>query len=194
MKDQNKTEYSEDLKKALKCLQEGGIILYPTDTIWGIGCDATNSEAVKKIYKLKKRQDSKSMLVLVNNEAAIERITDEIPDIAWELLDAAINPLTIIFDGAKNVAPELIAEDGSLGVRISRELFSNELCKRLGRPLVSTSANVSGEKSPLSYLNISQEIKDGVDYIVAYRQSDRTPKSASNIIKLSKKGEIKIIR
>lgn len=194
MKDQNKTEYSEDLKKALKCLQNGGIILYPTDTIWGIGCDATNSESVKKIYKLKKRQDSKSMLVLVNNEAAIERITDEIPDIAWELLEAAINPLTIIFDGAKNVAPELIAEDGSLGVRISRESFSNELCKRLGRPLVSTSANVSGEKSPLSYQNISQEIKDGVDYIVAYRQSDKTPKSASNIIKLSKKGEIKIIR
>lgn len=194
MKDQNNTEYSEDLKKALKCLHNGGIILYPTDTIWGIGCDATNSEAVKKIYKLKKRQDSKSMLVLVNNEAAIERITDEIPDIAWELLEAAINPLTIIFDGAKNVAPELIAEDGSLGVRISRESFSNELCKRLGRPLVSTSANVSGEKSPLSYQNISQEIKDGVDYIVAYRQSDKTPKSASNIIKLSKKGEIKIIR
>lgn len=194
MKDQNKMEYSEDLKKALKCLQNGGIILYPTDTIWGIGCDATNSEAVKKIYKLKKRQDSKSMLVLVNNEAAIERITDEIPDIAWELLEAAINPLTIIFDGAKNVAPELIAEDGSLGVRISRESFSNELCKRLGRPLVSTSANISGEKSPLSYQNISQEIKDGVDYIVAYRQSDKTPKSASNIIKLSKKGEIKIIR
>ena len=186
--------YLSDIKKAVDCLKDGGIILYPTDTIWGIGCDARNSEAVKRIYALKKRSDSKSMLVLVNNEAALEKIVDEVPDIAWELLDVAVNPLTIIYDDAKSVAPELISEDGSLGIRITKDSFSNELCKRLGAPLVSTSANISGEKSPSCFADISNEIKKGVDFIVEYRQTENTLKSPSNIIKLSKEGVVKIIR
>ena len=184
----------EDLNEALECLRKGGIILYPTDTIWGIGCDARNSDAVKRIYKLKKREDSKSMLVLTNNEAGLEKITEEIPDITWELLNAVVNPLTIIYDNAHGVAPELIAEDGSLGIRITKERFSNELCKRLRGPLVSTSANISGEKSPSSFKEITEEIKNGVDYIVKFRQEESANKQPSNIIKLGKGGVIKIIR
>lgn len=193
MKDNNK-DYREDLNRAVECLKKGGLILYPTDTIWGIGCDATNSEAIKRIYSLKKRADSKSMLVLVNNEAALEKIVNDIPDITWELLEVSINPLTVIYDNAHGVAPELLADDGSLGIRITSEIFSNELCKRLGRPLVSTSANISGKKSPSFFNEISDDVKKGVDYIVEYRQEDKTPKSPSNIIKLSKGGIVKVIR
>lgn len=193
MTSENK-DFNNDLREALECLRKGGVILYPTDTIWGIGCDARNTEAVKRIYELKKRADSKSMLVLVNNEAALERITDDVPDVAWELLEAAINPMTVIFDGAKNVSPELIADDGSLGIRITKERFSNELCRRLGAPVVSTSANISGEKAPASYSEISDDIKQGVDYIVNYRQDDKSPQTPSNIIKLGKEGTVKIIR
>ena len=184
----------EDLKKAVECLKKGGIILYPTDTIWGIGCDATNSDAIKKIFEIKKRSDSKSMLVLVNNEAALERLVDEIPDVNWELLETAVNPITIIYDDAHGVAPELLADDGSLGIRITKESFSNELCRRLGKPLVSTSANISGEKSPGVFSEISDEIKKNVDYIVNFRQKDTVNKTPSNIIKLGKGGIFKIIR
>ena len=186
--------FSMSLKNALDCLKKGGIILYPTDTIWGIGCDARNSEAVKRIFELKKRADSKSMLVLVNNEPALERIVEDVPEIAWELIDAAVDPLTLIYDNASGVAPELIADDGSLGVRITKERFSSELCKRLGGPLVSTSANISGEKSPANYNEISENIKSGVDYIVEYGRSDQTDHHPSNIIKVGKGGLIKIIR
>ena len=187
-------DFTDDLRMAADCLKKGGIILYPTDTIWGIGCDARNSDAVKRIFNLKKRADNKSMLALVSNEGMLERYVDEIPDIAYELIDVTDNPLTIIYDNAHGVAPELIAEDGSLGLRITKEKFSNELCKRIGAPLVSTSANISGEKSPSYFNEISEEIKKGVDYVVSYRQDDTTSKKASNIIKLSKGGVIKIIR
>lgn len=187
-------DISCDLAEALECLKKGGIILYPTDTIWGIGCDARNSEAVKRIYALKKRADSKSMLVLVNNEAALEKITDDIPEVAWELLDATETPLTVIYDSAHGVAPELLADDGSLGIRITRERFSQELSRRLGAPLVSTSANISGEKSPMCFAEISEDIKRGVDYIVKYRRDDCASHSPSHIIKLGKGGEVKIIR
>lgn len=183
-----------DLKQAVDCLKKGGIILYPTDTVWGIGCDATNSEAVKKIFRLKHRQDAKSMLVIVANEAAMERLVDEVPEVAWELIEAAVDPLTLILDDGKNVCPEIIAEDGSIGIRITREKFSNELCKRLGRPLVSTSANLSGEKSPANFDEIDTKIKEGVDYMVEYRRDDIENKKPSNIIKLGKTGEVKIIR
>lgn len=188
------SEFTEDLREAVDCLKKGGIILYPTDTIWGIGCDARNSEAVKRIFSLKKRADSKSMLVLVNNEASLERIVDDIPDVNWELLEAAVNPLTVIYDNAHGVAPELLAEDGSLGIRITKEKFSNELCRRLGAPLVSTSANISGLPAPSSFKEISEDVKKGVDYIVKYRQQETSKKTASNIIKLGKTGLIKIIR
>lgn len=190
----DKADFTEDLKNAVQCLKKGGIILYPTDTVWGIGCDARNSEAVKKIYQLKRRADSKSMLVLVNNKNALEKTVEDIPEITWDLLEAAVNPITIIYDNAKGVAQELLADDGSLGIRVTKDFFSNELCKRLGAPLVSTSANISGEKTPSFFNEISEVIKSGVDYIVRYRQDDLTPNSPSNIVKLSKGGVIKIIR
>lgn len=186
--------YDQDIRNALDTLRKGGIILYPTDTIWGIGCDATNAEAVKKIYGLKQRAESKSMLALVDSEAALERTVDDIPEVAWDLIDAAVRPLTIIYDLPHGVAKNLLAEDGSLGIRITKERFSNDLCRRLRRPLVSTSANISGEKSPVSFHDISQEIIDGVDYVVSYRQDENINAVASNIIKLSDGGLFKVIR
>lgn len=186
--------FGEDIKYALETLRKGGVILYPTDTIWGIGCDASNPEAVKKIYSLKKREEAKSMLVLVENEAALERTVDDIPDVAWELIEAAVRPLTIIYDHPKGVARNLLAEDGSLGVRITKERYSSELCKRLRKPVVSTSANISGGKSSVNFSDIPQEIIDGVDYVAFYGRDKSNPAQPSNIIKLSEGGLIKVIR
>ncbi|WP_167617437.1 L-threonylcarbamoyladenylate synthase [Maribellus sediminis] len=182
------------IKKALEVLKGGGVILYPTDTIWGIGCDATNVEAVKRIYSIKKREDSKSMLVLMENPALLDRYVDEVPEVAWDLVEIATTPLTVIYPGAKNLAKNLIAEDGSIGIRFTKEEFTSKLLQRLRRPLVSTSANISGEKSPAFFDEISEEIKNAVDYIVEYRQDDRTPATPSSIIKLGPGGQIDIIR
>jgi L-threonylcarbamoyladenylate synthase len=186
-------QMEEDLRSALKVLKEGGVILYPTDTIWGIGCDATNEAAVKRVYEIKKREDSKALISLTDSPSLIERLAD-MPTIAYDLIDAATTPLTIIYEGARNLAPNLMAEDGSVGIRVTKELFSQELCKRLRRPLVSTSANISGEPSPQNFSEVSEEIKNQMDYIVKYRQNDKTKKSPSKIIKLWGNGEIKIIR
>ncbi len=184
----------EDIKKALEVLKSGGIILYPTDTIWGIGCDATNPEAVKRIYDLKKRADSKSMLVLMENPALLDRYVSEVPEVAWDLVEISTTPLTVIYPRAKNLAANLLAEDGSIGIRFTKEAFTSRLLQRFRRPLVSTSANVSGEKSPTFFDEISDEIKNAVDYVVEYRQNDRTPAQASSIIKLGPGGQIEIIR
>ncbi len=184
----------EDINKALEVLRNGGIILYPTDTIWGIGCDATNEEAVRKIYQLKNRDDSKSMLVLLDNEAKLNSYVTQVPELAWDLIDFATKPTTIIYPNAKNLAPNLLAEDKSVGIRITKESFSNTLCQRFKKPIVSTSANVSGEKSPSYFEMISDEIKKGVDYIVQYRQEETSNPSPSSIIKLEVDGEIKILR
>jgi len=184
----------EDLKAALAVLQKGGVILYPTDTIWGLGCDACNEEAVKEIYALKNRLDSKSMLVLIENAALLDRYVDEVPEIAFDLIELTDKPLTIIFDGAKNLAKNLIAEDGSVGIRITTEAFSKELIRRFKRPIVSTSANISGKPSPACFDEIDQIIIDSVDYVVKYRQDDLQKAVPSGIIKLGKGGEIKIIR
>lgn len=192
--DSENITFEQDIKNALDALRKGGIILYPTDTIWGIGCDATNADAVQKIYYLKRRAESKSMLALVDSEAALERTVDDVPEVAWELIEAAVRPLTIIYDHPHGVAKNLLADDGSLGIRITKERFSNELCRRLRRPLVSTSANISGEKAPASYPGISPEIVEGVDYVVRYRQDEDIKSVASNIIKLSDGGLFKIIR
>lgn len=185
---------NDDIKKALEVLKGGGIILYPTDTIWGIGCDATNAEAVSRIYQIKKREDSKSMLVLMENPALLDRYVDDVPEVAWELVEISTTPLTVIYPGAKNMAKNLIAEDGSIGIRFTKEEFTTKLLQRLRRPLVSTSANISGEKSPAFFDEISDEIKNAVDYVVAYRQDDRTPSTPSSIIKLGPGGRIDIIR
>lgn len=186
--------FEEDIKNAVACLKKGGIILYPTDTVWGIGCDATNAEAVKKIYELKRRAESKSMLVLVDGEAMLERTVDDIPEVAWQLIEAAVDPLTIIYDHPHGIAPNLLADDGSVGVRISRERYSSELCRRLRRPVVSTSANISGEKSARDFGSISEVIKEGVDYVATYRRDEKSEATPSNIIKVSDGGRIKVIR
>jgi L-threonylcarbamoyladenylate synthase len=184
----------EDIKNALEILRKGGVILYPTDTVWGLGCDATNQEAVAKIYEIKKREDSKSMLTLIDHSGRLNSYIKEIPEIAWELIDASISAITIIYPGAKNLAKNLIAEDGSIGIRISDDDFCKELIKRFGKPLVSTSANISGGNTPSVFSEISEEIKDSVDYIVEWRQDDYTKKPPSSIIKLGEGGVFKIIR
>lgn len=184
----------DDIKAALEVLQKGGVILYPTDTIWGLGCDACNEEAVKRIYAIKKRIDSKSMLVLMENAALLERYVAEVPEIAYDLIELSEKPLTIIYDGAKNLAKNLIAEDGSIGIRLTTEAFSSDLIRRFKRPVVSTSANISGKPSPACFDEIEQEIIDAVDYVVKYRQDDTSKAVPSSIMKLGRGGEIKIIR
>ncbi len=184
----------EDVKAALEVLQRGGVILYPTDTIWGLGCDAGNEEAVKRIYAIKNRVDSKSMLVLMENAALIERYVDEVPEVAYDLIELTEKPLTIIFDGARNLAKNLIAEDGSIGIRKTSEKFSSELIRRFKRPIVSTSANISGKPSPSCFGDIETEIIDAVDYVVKFRQEDTSKAEPSSIMKLGSGGEIKIIR
>ena len=188
------SDFREDIRQAVEVLKKGGIILYPTDTIWGIGCDATNAEAVARIYQLKKREDSGSMLVLMENPNLLNSYIEEVPEVAWELVDVADKPLTIVYPGAKNLATNLIAEDGSVGIRISGESFTQQLIQRFRRPLVSTSANISSESPPAFFDEVSQEIIDGVDYVVQYRQEDRTPALPSSIIKLGVNGEIQILR
>lgn len=183
-----------DLKEALRILKEGGIILYPTDTVWGIGCDARNAEAIERIFKLKQRSDSKSMLALVGSEGMLQRSVKEVPEIAWQLIDVAVNPMTIIYDHPVGVAENLKAEDGSLGIRITNEKFSRTLCERLRAPLVSTSANISGKPTPMTFSEISNEIKDGVDYVCKFRQKDKAKNKPSNIIKVTRGNVVKVIR
>lgn len=185
---------NEDLKKACDVLRKGGLILYPTDTIWGIGCDATNEEAVQRVYTLKQRADNKAMLLLLGNEARLESYVQEVPEIVWSLIEVADRPLTLIYPGARNLAPNLIAEDGSVGIRITREEFSRRLCEQFRRPVVSTSANISGQPAPHTFQEIAEEIKQGVDYIVQYRQDDLTAAQPSSIIKLGAGGLFQIIR
>ncbi len=184
----------EDIKKALEILKSGGVILYPTDTIWGIGCDATNKEAVDRIYKIKCREDSKSMLVLMENPALLERYVDDVPEIAWDMIEITTTPLTIIYSNAKNLPKNLVANDGTIGIRFTKEEFTSELIRRFRRPLVSTSANISGDKSPAFFDQISEDIKNQVDYIVSYRQDDLTEATPSSIIKLGAGGRIDILR
>ena len=172
----------------------GGLILYPTDTIWGIGCDATNEEAVRRVYELKRRSDHKAMLLLMDSSAKLNYYVQEVPDVAWDLIELADSPLTVIYTGARNVAPNLLAADGSVGIRITQEEFSHKLCERFRKPLVSTSANVSGDPSPANFSEISETIKAGVDYIVRYRQDDLSKAAPSHIIKLGAGGLVKIIR
>lgn len=185
---------NESIKQALDVLNRGGLIVYPTDTIWGIGCDATNPDAVKRIYELKRRQDSKAMLVLMDSMAKLNAYVFEVPDVAWDLVEVSEKPLTIIYPGARNLASNLLAEDGSVGVRITREVFSKTLCERFKRPIVSTSANVSGEPSPTGFKQISRDILDGVDYVVEFRQDETSPAQPSSIIRLGVGGEVQIIR
>ena len=182
----------DDMSRALETLRNGGVILYPTDTIWGLGCDATNPEAVEKIYFLKGRSESKAMLALVGNEGQLQNCVHHIPEISWELIEAAVRPLTIIYDHPKGLAHNMLAPDGSVGIRITSENFSRTLCQRFGKPIVSTSANRSGMKSPKTFAEISDDIKSKVDYIVEYGRGNNLPASASDIIKISDGGLVKV--
>ena len=184
----------EEIQKACAILKEGGIILYPTDTIWGIGCDATNEEAVKRIYEIKMRSDSKSMLILLDSIAKLNYYVDEIPDIAYDLIELSDKPLTIIYSGARNLAANLIATDGSIGIRVTQEAFSHKLCQRFRKPLVSTSANISGQVAPALFSEINEEIIRSVDYVVNYRQEETQKSKPSGIIRLGEGGLIQIIR
>lgn len=186
--------FRDDIKQAVEVMNRGGVILYPTDTVWGIGCDATNEEAVKKVYEIKRRTDSKALITLVDSEPKVEFYVRDIPAVAWDVIDYSTKPTTIIFDGARNLAPNLLAEDGSVGIRITHEDFSKELCFRFRKAVVSTSANISGEPAPQNFEEISEEIRNAVDYIVKYRQNDHSKAKPSTIIKLGAKGEVKIIR
>ncbi len=185
----------KDIKEALKVLREGGVILYPTDTIWGLGCDACNEKAVQKIYDIKKRADSKSMLCLVDNPSKLDIYIKEVPEVAWDLIEEnSGKPLTIIYPSAKNLAKNLVAQDGSIGIRVIKEPFCEKLIAMLRNPLVSTSANISGEPAPQSFQDISKEIIEAVDYVVTYRQDDTNKAQASSILKLSQGGLFEIIR
>ena len=175
-------------------MREGGVILYPTDTIWGIGCDATNEDAVRRVYEIKQRQDSKAMLVLVDSSVKVDFYVRDVPEVAWDLIDLADKPLTIIYSGARNLAANLLADDGSVGIRVTNEDFSKRLCQQFRKAIVSTSANISGQPSPKNFSEISEEVKSAVDYIVGYRQEEMSNPKPSSIIKLDKGGVIKIIR
>ena len=180
-------------------MRKGGVILYPTDTVWGIGCDATNADAVKRVYEIKQREDSKALICLVDSDARMQRYFRNVPDVAWQLIDSLkeavdAKPTTLILDGAINLAPNLIAEDGSLGIRITNEPFSKELCYRFQKAIVSTSANISGEPAAQNYCDIDPRILEAVDYVCWSRRQEHKPHTPSCIIKLKENGEVTVIR
>ena len=183
-----------DIKQCLDILRSGGTILYPTDTIWGIGCDATNPEAVERIYRIKKRETSKSLIVLVSDEAMLNRFVKDVPALAWDLNEMSEKPITIIYDQPRNIAANVLAEDGSCGIRIVRDEFCMSLIRKFGKPIVSTSANLSGTISPANFDGISEEIRQSVDYTVQWRQDDLSASPPSSIIRLHSNGEFTLIR
>ena len=197
----------EDIRNAVEVMRKGGVILYPTDTVWGIGCDATNAEAVAKVYKIKQRDDSKALICLVDSDARMQRYFRQVPDVAWQLIDslqaAAVSgdsvagtprPTTLILDGAVNLAPNLIAADGSVGIRITSEPFSKELCYRFQKAIVSTSANISGEPAAQNYGDSDPHLLEAVDYVCFSRRQEHKPHQPSSIIRLRENGEVTIIR
>ena len=175
-------------------MRRGGIILYPTDTVWGIGCDATNAEAVAKVYNIKHRDDSKALICLVDSESRLQRYVRDIPNVAWDIFELSVKPTTIVLDNAVNLAPNLIADDGSIAMRITKEPFSKELCYRYQKAIVSTSANISGEPAAQNFCDISEEIINAVDYVCWARRQEHKPHTPSSIIKLTANGEVTIIR
>ena len=191
---QNIMTQEQDIKNAIEVMRKGGVILYPTDTVWGIGCDATNAEAVKRVYEIKQRDDSKALICLVDSDARLQRYVRNVPDVAWQLIDCVEKPTTLILDGAVNLAPNLIAEDGSIGIRITKEDFSHELCFRFQKAIVSTSANISGEPAAQNYRDIDPRILEKVDYVCWTRRQEHQPHQPSSIIKLSADGQVVIIR
>ncbi len=189
-----KAQQDAEIVQCLKTLSAGGLILYPTDTVWGIGCDATNAEAVKRVYQLKRRDDNKALIVLIDSVDHLDHYVIDVPMIARELIDVAVKPLTIIYEGAYNLAPNLMGEGESVGIRIPSDEFCHRLCERYGKPIVSTSANMSGQPTATTFAAIDESIVQGVDYAVNYRRDEATPRQPSNIIMLHRDGTFKIIR
>ncbi len=183
-----------DIRNAVEALRKGGVVLYPTDTVWGIGCDATNEEAVRRIFSIKQREEAKAMLCLVDSADRLQRYFRRVPEVAWQLIDCATKPLTVVLQGASGVAPSLMAEDGSLGMRVTRDEFSRQMCYRLQKPIVSTSANISGQPSPHTFREISPLIVEQMDYVVQFRRGDTRHREPSGIVKLNMDGTVSIIR
>ena len=190
----SRAQQEADIVQCLKVLSAGGLILYPTDTVWGIGCDATNAEAVKRVYQLKQRDDSKALIVLIDSAEHLDHYVVDVPEIALELIDVAVKPLTIIYEGAYNLASNVLGDEDSVGIRIPNDEFCHRLCERYGKPIVSTSANVSGHSTARTFAEIDPSIVEGVDYAVQYRRNDDSRRQPSNIILLSRNGTFKIIR
>lgn len=188
------TNISEEIKRAREVLYQGGVILYPTDTIWGIGCDATNEQAVAKVYAIKQRAESKALLCLVDSIQRLQNHVEDFPEIAWDLIACSDKPLTIIYEKGRNLASNLLGSDGSIGIRITQERFSHGLCEAFRKPLVSTSANIAGASSPKCFADIDPAIVAAVDYVVDFRREEKENPKASSIIKLGTYGEIEIIR
>lgn len=184
----------DEVAKALEAIQQGGIILYPTDTIWGIGCDATNTEAVKKIFALKQRNEAKSMIILLDTDNKLQGYVNDVPEVAYNLIEYTENPLTLVLSGAKNISPALIADDGSIGIRISSHPFCRQLVQRMRKPLVSTSANISGQPSPKNFGEVAEAIINGVDYVVNLEQDDISERKPSTIMRLQPDGRFEFIR
>ena len=188
----------QDIRNAVEVLRQGGVILYPTDTVWGIGCDATNEDAVRRVYEIKQREDSKALICLVDSDARMQRYVRNVPDVACQMIDslqdADSTPTTLILDGAINLAPNLIAEDGSIALRITQEAFSKELCYRFQKALVSTSANISGQPAAQNYCDIDPQLLEKVDYVCWSRRQEHKPHKPSSIIRLRPNGEVTIIR
>ncbi len=187
---------AEDLRAAVEAMRRGGVVLYPTDTVWGLGCDARCSEAVRRIFEIKRRADSKAMISLVADEAMLERWVDPVPEAALMLIEAsgADVPMTIVYDHPQGLAPELLADDGSAAMRVTRERFSSALCRRMRGPVVSTSANISGREAPASFADIDPEILGAVDYVCRFRRDDSSQRRPSSVVKVSDSGVIKILR
>jgi len=186
--------FKQDLEQALKTLQSGGVILYPTDTVWGLGCDATNEAAAEKINQIKGRAADKSFIILLDTDSKIQSYVSEVPEVAYDLIEYAENPLTVIFSNAKNLAPNVINQDGTVGIRVVNHDFCKQLLQRFRKPIVSTSANISGQPTPQFFDQISEEVKEKVDYVVTLEQESRTPKKPSTIIKLGPTGQFSFIR
>ena len=187
-------KYDKDIQAAVEVMRKGGVILYPTDTVWGIGCDATNPDAVAKVYEIKRRADSKALICLVDSEARLQRYVRNVPNVAWDIIEMATKPTTVILDNAANLAPNLLAEDGSVAIRVTREPFSNQLCYRFQKAIVSTSANISGQEPASNFSDIDPELLEAVDYVCKSRRQEKKPHTPSAIIRLRQNGEVQVIR
>lgn len=187
-------QYRDDIAEAVAAMRRGGVIAYPTDTVWGLGCDARNSAAVRRIFEIKRRCEAKALITLVDSMAMLERTVDEVPEVAEQLIEAAVDPVTVIYDRGRDVAPELLADDGSIGVRLTREPFSAGLCRTMRGPVVSTSANFSGEPTPLDFSSIDPELLGLTDYVCRSRRDEAPAAKASTVIKISAGGLFKILR